>query len=81
MGHGRTLSLDVHLIVVRLAAFHRTEDIPLVSGIPLRSVERILTYFRQHGTVKPLDPRAIIASKPAKRQLDSDDIQVSFIPP
>jgi hypothetical protein len=78
MPHGRPLPWEVHLIVVRLAALgYRQEAICIMTDLPLRSIQRILSYFRQHRVVRPLDSKAIIASKPARRHLDTEDVQVS----
>jgi len=71
---GRSVSLDVQLIIVRLSARHCKEDISAYTDVSVRSVQRVLNYFRKHGTVKALDPQAILKRHSQSEQLSSFDL-------
>lgn len=78
MGRGRSTPMEVHLIIVRLSDILRKEEISYYTGIPLRTVERILAYFHRTGTIKALDPRYFIEPRKSRRHLTNTDIQVSL---
>jgi predicted methyltransferase len=76
MGRGKTLAPEVRWIIVRLSTFLSKDDIAIYTDIPLRSIERILQYYHDHGTVKDDDKRAQVTER--KTHLRDVDIQVSL---
>jgi len=78
MPRGHTLPMEVHLIIVRLSDYLPKEEISVYTGIPLRTVERILAYFHLTGTIKHLDPARIAQQPTSRRQLSDLDIQCLF---
>ena len=55
MGHGVVIPKEVQVIIVHLSAIFYTQQISMYTGVPLHSVQRILAYYNEHGTVKALD--------------------------
>jgi hypothetical protein len=51
MTKGSKIPAAVHWIVVRLSSLLKPEDITIYTSISLRSVERILHFFKLHGTI------------------------------
>jgi hypothetical protein len=48
----RRISADVQWIVVRLSSRFEKEEISVYTGISVRSIERILKFFKKHHTVQ-----------------------------
>jgi transcription initiation factor IIE alpha subunit len=61
---------------VRLSNVMSKEDISIYTDIPLRSVERILQYYHEHGVVKEGDKHSRVIER--KTHLRDVDIQVSL---
>jgi hypothetical protein len=80
MGHGETLPMLVHIIIIRLSDILRAEDIAFYTSIPLRSVQRILGYYRLTGAIKGFDPKDLTHEiKVGRRQqLCTIELQVSI---
>jgi hypothetical protein len=76
MTRGRFHSPEVQRIVIRLSATMPKEDISVYTGVPIRSVERIIAHFNKHGSVKTIDFRKETEERD-RRQLRSIDIRVS----
>ena len=78
MAHGKTHPPEVHWIVVRLSTIMAKEDISVYTGVAIRSVERILQYYRVNGTVKSDDRRK---KRPGNGRgvLSDEDVQVSSL--
>jgi hypothetical protein len=55
MGCGHPIPKEVQLIIVQMSHIFHKEDISVYTGTPLWSVKWILSYFHQHGTIKPLN--------------------------
>lgn len=77
MGRGQRIPQIVHLIIVRLSYILCKEKISVYTGIPLRSVERILSYFHEHQTVRDLVRKDIERPLPLRKILSNEDIGVS----
>ena len=52
MAKGRKIPVEVQQIIVRMSSLFKNEDISIYIGLPVRSIERILQYFKTHGTVE-----------------------------
>jgi hypothetical protein len=52
MAKGCKIPVEVQQIIIRMSPLLEKEDIAIYSGVPVRSIERILQYFRRHGTIK-----------------------------
>jgi hypothetical protein len=77
MVRGRTLPPEVRWIVIRLSTVMSKEEVSIYTDIPLRSIERIIQYYRENGGVKEDDKRARIGER--KTHLRDVDIQVSSL--
>jgi hypothetical protein len=52
MAKGCKIPVEVQQIIVRMSPLFKKEDIAIYSGVSVRSIERILRYFKTHGTVE-----------------------------
>jgi hypothetical protein len=52
MAKGCKIPVEVQQIIVRMSPLFKKEDIAIYSGVSIRSIERILHYFKTHGTVE-----------------------------
>ena len=55
MAKGSKIPAAIHWIVVRLSSLLKPEDIAIYTGISQRSVERIISFFKLHGTINHKD--------------------------
>ena len=78
MPRGRTLSDDARRIIVRLCESLPLQEVVDQSGIPRRTVERILAEYKERGTVDRVKapPRAL----GAPRILSRENVQVCALP-
>ena len=51
MVRGSKIPAAVHWIIIWLSSFFKPPDIALYTGVSERSVERILNFFKVHGTI------------------------------
>ena len=78
MPRGRALSDDTRRIIVRLCESLHLQEVVDQSGIPCRTVERILAEYKERGTVDCVKapPRAL----GAPRILSRENVQVCALP-
>jgi hypothetical protein len=55
MVKGSKISAEMHWVVVQLSSIHKPEDIAKYTGISVSSIERILRFFKVHGTIDHKD--------------------------
>jgi CRP-like cAMP-binding protein len=75
---GRSVSVDIQLTIVRLSVRNCKEDIATYVDLSVRTVQRVLNYFHKHGTVKGLDPKAILNRHSPRKQLSGFNLNVSM---
>jgi hypothetical protein len=74
MPRGTKISTEVQWIIIRLSSLFKKDDISIFTGVSVRSVERILLYYKAHGTVHDL---AESEQRGKKKHLRDLDIEVS----
>ena len=75
--YGQAHPPEVHWIVVRLSTVMPKEDVAVYTGVPARSVDRILHYYRVNGTVKGNDLCKEKGNRRRNGVLRDIDLQVS----
>lgn len=75
MGRGKAISEEVQWIIVRLSTKMNPDDISMYTGVSIRSVERIIAYFKHNQDV--LVRRQSI--KERKRKLGEAQLEVSAL--
>jgi len=73
MVQGRALSPHIHIIIIRLSYILTKQDISVYTGISLRTIERILAYFKKHGAISEPERRVT-----TQRMLAKDDVATLF---
>jgi hypothetical protein len=79
MPRGQFHSPEVQWIVVRLCSTMSKEEVSIYTGVPVRSIERILSYYNTHGGVRETDLRKQVEPGTRSQQLRSIDIRVSSV--
>jgi hypothetical protein len=74
MPRRRRIPAAVHQIIIRLSSLLRNEDISAYTGVSLCSVERILRYFKAHGTIQVKED----IRERKRRHLRPVDVEVSY---
>jgi hypothetical protein len=74
MPRGRALSDDSRQILVHMSSSLSLDEIVKLSGIPKRTVERILAEVKRHGTTAHIKPPPCLLGAP--RVLSQENIQV-----
>jgi hypothetical protein len=77
MGRGRLIPVETQWIIVRLASRVSKEDISVYTDVSLASINRILQYFKTHGTVKDSSPKD--SSRPERQHLRDVEVQVLYL--
>jgi transcription initiation factor IIE alpha subunit len=52
MPHGEKISPEVQWIILRLSKLLKNEQIAMCVGVSERSIRRIISHFREHGTIE-----------------------------
>ena len=76
MPRGRALSDDSREIIVKMASTLSVDEIVRLSGIPKRTVERVLARFKCDGAVARIKPPPRLLGAP--RVLSQENVQVSI---
>ncbi len=74
MPQGTKVSTEVQWIIIQLLSSFKKDDISIFTGVSVQSVERILLYYKVHGTVHDL---AGSEQRGKRRHLRDLDIEVS----
>ena len=76
MGRGKAIPELVHWIIIRLGTTMSEDDIAMYTDVSVRSVRRILTYFKHTGQVNV--PEKQISGPQLHKTLCDFDVQVCF---
>jgi len=74
MPRGTKISTEVQWIIIQMSSSFKKDDISIFTGVSVQSVERILLYYKVHGTVHDL---AGSEQRGKRRHMCDLDIEVS----